>query len=273
MKKLISTLLVLIFVFAATGFVSSATSKTNNKGITKTGIIIIKNNILSLKTAEGTFVLTGQVKELKKMNNIEVKVNGYLNNKKFVVKNYTVIKKTTPVGIKPTTPAAVTVKTTIIVGLVTENDLEGKHYELVTKIGTFTMIGMNNDEFAKYAGKNVKVTGKILEKQLSIYQRGTILNVTTIEPVGEISTLPSDDSDKSKVKIVERTGTISINQVKGAPIALLVDDLVYGLSGNVSGLDKMNGKKVKISGYIPDIKYIRAPDFIMFEVVNFTEVK
>jgi hypothetical protein len=270
MKKLLSFMLILVFTVSTLGF---AGVTTQNKIVTKTGIIVVAKNSISLKISNSVLLLTGQTKGLLKYSQKKVNVNGYMHNKKFVVKDFTLAPKNTVTPTPSKTPIVTKQNPTSIIGVIAESNLEGIHYEITTKTGKYILVGLKNEELSKFLGKPVKIFGKVSENQVSIYQSGTLFNVTNITPTLEQTTIPAIDFGKTKVKTIVLIGTIVIDEVKGAHFGLYIGDKLYGLSGNNKGLEKFSGKKVKVVGYIPDIKYIRAPDYIMFDVISFSEVK
>lgn len=67
--------------------------------------------------------------------------------------------------------------------------------------------------------------------------------------------------------------TLKLDKVSDGFIGFLVSGKKYGLTGNVAGLKAMDGKRVQVTGYIPDLRYIREPDFIIFQLDRWQLVK
>lgn len=279
MKKFFSIFLILIFAVSTMSYASVSNVSKQQKIISKTGTVNINKTSIELKGSNYMVVLIGQTKGITQLKNKVIKVNGYMSNNKFYVKGYSLLKTQRIKDIKPiVTPTPVKKPLTdnsgltTIIGFITANNIEGLHYELTAEQGVYVLVGYDKNELAKYVGKSVKVVGKIQENQISFYQSGVLFSVKTIEEVKE-STTQSVDIGKFTVKSFRLIGTVIIDKVKGPHIGLLVDENIYELSGSVEGIEKLNGKRIQVTGYIPDIRYIRAPDYTMFEVTSYGELE
>lgn len=259
-KKIFMMLLVSIFLLATMGFVTVNTKDISKKTLTFNGIISADSNYVKLKAQKNVYILMGQIKGLNEYNGQKVQIKGYIINKKFYVQSY--MKLAIPIASVPKKAPVIDTSSTSIIGILSQNDIEGLHYELQADNAVYVLLG-SNENFNKYIGKTVKLTGNIPKNQVSIYQRGTLFNVKTIE-------LAPDDKATITNKIIKLEGIVMIDKVKGTHIGFSVGTTLYGLIGNLDGIEKLDGEKIQITGYIPKIEYIRKPDFIIFNVNEYS---
>jgi hypothetical protein len=270
MKKIFAFLLVCVLSISATCFAAASTKITPPKLATIAGVVAIDKSGIKLKTSKDTYVLTGKTKGMDKLKGKNVQVKGYLQSKKINVVSFANITKNVSVT-KPSTPTKTTptgkVPVLTLTGMLTKHDIEGLHYELNIDGKIYVLDGASED-LSKYVGKTVKVEGWTLENQVTIYQRGILLKVYKIEAVG--NGLGTKEQD---VKAVTLVGTVMVDKITGTHIGFQVGEELYGLTGNIETLETLDGKIVEVTGYIPNIQYIRKPDFIIFEVKSFKVVE
>jgi hypothetical protein len=267
MKKIFAILLVCVLFISTTCFAASSTIIKQPKLTTINGVVAVDKNVIKLKTSKDIYVLTGKTKGMDKLKGKNVQVKGYLKSKKFnvvsfsnVTKNVSAPKPTVPA--KPPTSGKVPVLT--LTGMLTQNAIEGVHFELNVDGKIYVLEGLN-DDLSKYAGKMVKIEGWTLENPVTIYQRGILLKVYKIEVVSD-NGLGTNEQRKMAETLV---GTVMVDKITGTHIGFQVGEELYGLTGYTDGLETLDGKKVEVIGYTPNIQYIRKPDFIMFEVSSF----
>lgn len=270
MKRIFAFLLVCVLSMSTTCFAATNSKAAPQKVTTINGVVTVDKDGIKLKTSKVLYSLTGKTKGMDKLKGKNVQVKGYLISKKINVVSFANITKK-PIVSKPSVPSKMPptgkVPVLYLTGMLVQNDIEGLHYELNVN-GKIYVLDGPGEELSKYAGKPVKVEGWTLENQISIYQRGTLLKVYKIEEaVDNIET--RDQGMRADILV----GTVMVDKITGAHIALQVGDELYGLKGNIDNLETLDGKKVEVTGYTPNIQYIRKPDFIIFDVESFKVVE
>ena len=262
MKKILTLSITFIFILTTMGFALTQVQKPKN--ILLNGVIVAHKKSIKLKTPTVTYELIGKTKELQNSNGRAVQLKGNVINKKFKVQSFIYIRTCgTPVTITKD-PAAMS-----LVGKLVTNIVEGIHYELQVNNEVYVLTG-NSADLSSFNGKMVKITGYALENQISIYQRGIILNVKTVELAPDATTSATTPTiEKSEVLV----GQVMIDKFTGAHIGFKSGDILYGLTGKTDGIEAYDGQKVQITGYAPKLVYIRKPDFIIFNVNEYLIVK
>jgi hypothetical protein len=85
------------------------------------------------------------------------------------------------------------------VGILKENDISGKHYELNTEHERFVLVG-ETDGLEDYLDEKIVVIGKV-KNEPNIYMRGELIQVEKIYPVNAKNTVQLDVDDETTIII------------------------------------------------------------------------
>lgn len=150
-------------------------------------------------------------------------------------------------------------------GILEFDDLEGGAYFL----NGYLLTG-NIQALTEHVGKEVLVKGSVMELQDTIIQKGSkAFSVSSFELIGgeqeevETPSLPEQpeptyppvDPEKPElpklpVKGTSFTGTVEVNMIEGKHYELKTQYGLFILTGNIAGIEKQVGKKVKVHGTV-----------------------
>lgn len=150
---------------------------------------------------------------------------------------------------------------TELTGTITYLDLEGGQYLLQNERGKYALLGQN-EKVRNSLGKKVHVTGRIVDLEVTYYQRGNgFFQINTLEVLGEgdeyiypetpavkepvekapVVTEPIPQQPVQKPELGNPTqleGKLVLNFIEGKHYELVTKKGAFVLTGNTSGLEK-----------------------------------